>query len=424
MKRLCQFFILCAGLSLGGSGLLSAPAQHKHNDPVAQLQQRLERGEAQLEYAEPGGWLQSVLRALRVPVSSQGLVFSRTSLQSQHISPSNPRAIYFNDQVYIGWIRGAEMIELSAADPDLGGVFYTLEQKPSATPKFVRHESCMRCHGTGNTRFIPGHLVRSVFTEAGGNGLAGFSSFVTDHASPFRERWGGWYVTSARNEERHLGNTFFTEADDPDLLTGNNLISLDKKVDLRGYASPHSDIVALMTLAHQTQMQNLFVWLGYETAMALREQEEISQTTKQPKGHLASVVEHRIQFAVDETLRYLLFTDEAKLRSPIRGTSDFAQEFAAQGLRDRQGRSLRDLDLQERLFRYPCSYLIYSEAFDHIPQPALGLLYRKLWLALTGQAQEKAFRLAEADRRAILEILIETKKNLPDYFRSQISSSN
>ncbi|HWQ35822.1 MAG TPA: hypothetical protein VNQ79_23470 [Blastocatellia bacterium] len=428
MKRLCSLCILFLGSLAGltifqpGAGTF-AQAEATGGDAVARLQQRMERGEVQLEYAGPGGWLQSVLRQLRVPVSSQTLVFSKTSLQSVHISPANPRAIYFNDEVYVGWIRGAELLEVSAVDPKLGAIFYTLTQQPAARPAFVRNDTCMRCHGSASTRFIPGHLVRSVFAEPGGTLNPEMGSYVTDHTSRFRERWGGWYVTGTHGEERHLGNMFFSGDADPDNpagLTGGNLTSLDKRVDLRGYASPHSDIVALMVLAHQTQMQNLIVRLGYETQMALREEAEAGRA----KGSPGERLPRRIQIAADELLRYMLFADEAGFSSPIAGTAGFAAEFAAAGPRDSRGRSLRDFDLERRLFRYPCSYLILSEAFDQIPQPALDYLYQRLWLVLTGQAQEKEFAaIPAADRRAVLEILCETKKNLPAYFRAALTKS-
>jgi hypothetical protein len=66
-------------------------------------------------------------------------------------------------------------------------------------------------------------------------------------------------------------------------------------------------------------------------------------------------------------LRSMLFSDEARLEAPMRGTSTFASEFAATGPRDSAGRSLKDLDLNHRLFRYPCSFLIYSDAFNALP---------------------------------------------------------
>lgn len=426
MKRICllSIFIIC--LLSGGYEIFFSPvsaqqsaAAFTRNDAVAKLQQRLERGELKLEYTEPQGYLQSVLKLLDVPVSSQTLVFSKTSLQSNHISPSNPRAIYFNDHVYVGWIRGAELIEITAFDPKLGADLYILEQKKSDAPRFENGQGCFGCHLSGNTRFVTGPLMRSVYTASNGSGFGELRSYITDHSSPFAERWGGWYVTGTHGAMTHLGNMFFsgeTKLDDPEALTGGNLTSLDKKVDLKNYLSSHSDIVALMTMSHQTQGQNLIVWLGQETQMALREQESRGSVKTNFDAWPVNN-KFRVTYAVDELLKYLLFIDETKLDSPITGTSNFAQEFSALGIKDKQGRSLRDFDLTRRLFRYPCSYLIYTEAFDGIPQPALSIFYRKLYRILTDREKDAAFAsLKSEDRRAILEILTETKKNLPDYF--------
>ncbi len=391
------------------------------NDAVARLQQRLERGEVKLEYSETDGYLSSVLKLLNVPVSSQGLVFSKTSFQLFRISPKNPRALYFNDDVYVGFVRGGDFVELSTADPTLGGVFYMLEQTKTDKPRFVRNNECLQCHASGTTRNVPGHIVRSVFPDERGYPIAQLGSRVIGHTNPLKERWGGWFVTGTHGKEQHLGNQLFSERDQLeklDLGLGANITSLDKKVNLVGYPTAHSDIVALMVLEHQTQMHNLLTRLQYETRLALHHNAAMNEALQRPKDELSDSTKRRINNAVDEALKYLLFVEEAKFTAPIAGTSNFTSEFAAQGSKDKQGRSLRDFDLQQRMFRYPCSYLIYSESFDALPKPALDLLYRKLWLVLTGQAQDKAFAsLSSADRKAVLEILRATKKNLPAYFQ-------
>lgn len=390
------------------------------NDPVARLQRKIDSGEVKLEYAENGGYLQSVLKHLGVPVSSQGLVFSKTSFQLHRIAPQNPRAIYFNDDVYVGWVRGGDVLELASVDPNIGGVFYMLEQNKNARPRFVRNDECLQCHAANNTKGVPGFVVRSVYPDERGYPLAPLGSRVIDHASALKDRWGGWYVTGTHGNERHLGNQLFDEKQNPDSLDlnpGANVTSLEKKADLSGYASPHSDIVALMVLEHETQMHNLITKLNYETRLALHYQEALNRALEQPNGEWSESTKRRIHGAADELLKYLLLTGEVRFQSPIKGTSSYAQDFAARGPRDKQGRSLRDLDLQQRLFKYPCSFLIYSEAFDALPKPALDYLYRRLYLVLTGQAKEKEFaNLSAGDRRAALEILRETKRNLPDYF--------
>ncbi|MBL8203452.1 MAG: hypothetical protein JNM09_04425 [Blastocatellia bacterium] len=391
------------------------------NDAVAHLQQRLDRGEVRLEYSETDGYLGSVLKLLRVPVSSQGLVFSKTSFQLFRISPKNPRAIYFNDDVYVGFVRGGDFVELSTADPKLGGVFYMLEQTKTDKPRFVRNNECLQCHASGTTRNVPGHIVRSVFPDERGYPIAQLGSRVIGHTNPLKERWGGWFVTGTHGKEQHLGNQLFSERDHLeklDLTLGANVTNLEKKVNLVGYPSAHSDIVALMVLEHQTQMHNLLTRLQYETKLALHHNAAMNEALQRPKDEVSDSTKRRINNAADEVLKYLLFVEETKLTAPIAGTSKFTSDFSAQGVKDKQGRSLRDFDLQQRMFRYPCSYLIYSEAFDALPPLALEVLYRKLWLVLTGQAQGKEFAgISLADRKAVLEILRSTKKNLPAYFR-------
>ncbi len=398
--------------------------QAEPTDAIAALQERLGKGEVKLEYSEDGGgYLQSVLKLLHVPISSQGLVFSKTSLQLFRISPSNPRAIYFNDDVYVGWVRSGQVIEVSTVDPQLGAVFYTLDQEANTNPKFVRRAECLQCHSSRNTKDVPGHIVRSVFPDESGYGIAPMGSHVTDHSSPLKERWGGWYVTGSHGTVRHLGNLIFNPRDKPDQIErtdGLNLLSLTKKVNLKGYASTNSDIVALMTLEHQTQMHNLIARLNYETRIALQQQAAINEALKISNDELRDSTRRRIENAGNELLKYLLFVDEAKLNAQIKGTSNFAQEFSARGIKDKKGRSLRDFDLQQRIFKYPCSYLIYSEAFDALPPVALEYVYRKLWLILSGQDADKTFAaLPATDRQAILEILRDTKQSLPTYFQAK-----
>jgi hypothetical protein len=391
------------------------------NDAIARLQRRINSGELKLQHSDKTGYLESALKALNVPVSSQGLVFSKTSFQLHRINPNNPRAIYFNDEVYVGWVRGGDLLELAAVDPDLGGVFYMLEQTKTDKPRFIRNDECLQCHTSNATQNVPGFVVRSVYPDERGYPIAPLGSHITNHASPLVQRWGGWYVTGTHGEARHAGNILFSETSNPEKpeqLTGTNLASLGKKFTPYGYLSAYSDIVALLVLEHQTQMHNLITRLNYETRLALHHQKIMDEALQRAGDELSDSTRRRIERAADEALRYMLFVGEARWPSPISGTTAFAKEFAATGPRDKQGRSLRDLDLRQKLFRYPCSYLIYSEAFDALPEPALDHLYKQLWLALTGQTKDKELlAIAPEDRKAILEILRQTKTNLPAYFQ-------
>jgi hypothetical protein len=363
-----------------------------------------------------------MLRLLNVPVSSQVLVFSKTSFQASRISPRTPRALYFNDGVSVGWVKGGDVLELAAVDPRQGVDFYTLDQEKAAQPRIQRRGECLQCHASGGTLGVPGLVVRSVYPEPSGMPLFHAGSFVTDHRSPLKQRWGGWYVTGTHGLQTHMGNVFVEDRDKPDQLDtskGTNVTDLSRHFDTGGYLAPHSDIVALMVLEHQTRMTNLIIRTSYETRMALHDQRAINQALGEPPDRLSESSQRRIRNATETLLKYLLFADEAKLTEPVKGTSNFATEFAQQGPRDKAGRSLRELDLERRLLRYPCSWLIHSEAFDGLPQEAKTEIHRRLWEVLSGQDQSKAFaHLTAADRRAILEILRDTEPEVASEWTS------
>jgi hypothetical protein len=334
------------------------------------------------------------------------LVFSKTSLQRERISPHTPRALYFADDVYIGFIPGAPIMEISSVDPKLGGVFYTLDQKKVERPKFVRNDQCLECHASAKSMGVPGHLVRSFATDESGVVDLSSGTSQVNHRTPLAERWGGWYVTGQHGQETHRGNligaaAFARQLKEPNYL--GNITDLSRFFDLARYLTPRSDIVALMVLEHQTHMHNFITRLNYEATLAL-----------QQYGHI------RYQKnTVNAFLRYLLFTEEVRLKSPLAGTPEFVKAFAAQGSRDRQGRSLREFDLQTRLFKYPCSYLIYSDAFDGLPKPMKEHLYTRLREILTGANVGADFQAIPAQtRQAILEILTDTKPDLAEFWKN------
>lgn len=389
------------------------------NDAATLLQKRLETGEVKLNFDPQFGYVPALLRQLKVPVSSQVLVFSKTSFQSPRISPRAPRALYFNDQVAIGYVRGGEVLEVSALDPRQGVVFYTLDQEKSSRPQLVRREECLQCHVSPGTLGVPGEVVRSVHTDGSGMPVFQAGTFVTDHRSPLSERWGGWYVTGTHGAAMHMGNVTAEDKETGklDVSKGANVTDLKWKFDTGAYLSPHSDIVSLMVLEHQSRMTNLITRVGWEARMAIYSQAGMNQALHEPADTISESTRRRIDTASEELVQYMLFADEAPLESEIRGTSGFAAEFAKQGPRDRQGRSLRDFDMKRRMFRYPCSYLIYSEAFDAMPEIAKERIYRRLWDVLTGKDKSPKYaRLSDADRKAILQILLETKKSLPNYW--------
>ena len=375
------------------------------SNAVSQLQESINRGETKLSFDDRLGYLPALLKVLGIPASSQMLVFSKTSFQRERISPGTPRALYFNDQVYVGFIPGAPLMEISTADPKLGGVFYTLDQSRVDRPRLVRTDQCLECHASAKSMGVPGHLVRSFMTDE--EGVADLNSGISqvNDRTPLAERWGGWYVSGTHGKQIHRGNlvgkaAFERQEKEPNYV--GNRMDLRPFLDVSRYLSPHSDIVALMVLEHQTHMHNFITRLGYEATLAVHQY-----------GHV-----NYLKSATEAFLRYLLFTEEAALTEPVAGASDFSREFAAQGPRDRAGRSLREFDLRTRLFKYPCSYLIYSDGFDRLPDKMKERLYHRLWEILSGSDSGPDFqRLLPATRRAILEILVDTKPGLPAYWK-------
>lgn len=385
-----------------------AYATHPVHDPVAALNGLIEAGGGALTFEPQTGYLRSVLRALQVPESSQMLVLSRTGVQRLFTSPANPRALYYNDTVAVGYIRGSPFLELIAHDPEQGAVFYTLTQRATERPTFSRQTACLTCHVAATTLEVPGFMTRSLRVATDGNLKLRLGSYHVDHRTPVAERWGGWFVTGTHGRMRHLGNVVTSSTDEIiSLVPGGplNARTLDGAVDLSGYLNGHSDVVALAVFDHQTRALNLLTRVAWEARVAAHEGRP-------------GVTAPGLAGLINELVDYLLFVDEAPLDGGLRGGSGFTEWFSAQGGRDRRGRSLHELDLRTRLMRYPCSFTIYSPAFDALPQDARDAVYRRLGAVLSGaDVSPRYARLSPADRRAVTDILRETRpesaKHLP-----------
>lgn len=388
------------------------------SDPVADLQARIEAGTAKLAYEPNQGFLRSVLRELKVPASSQMLVFSKTSLQTAFISSRTPRAIYFNDQVYVGWIKNAPNIEIASIDPKRGPMFYTLANEPGPRASFARQtDECLQCHEGMMTKHVPGLAFRSVYAGADGMPRLASGSFVTSYTSPFKERWGGWYVTGTHGSQRHMGNAFATGDERNSVLnldSGANVTSLRPKFDVGSMLTPHSDIVALMVAEHQMEIQNLITKAGFLTRNALRDEAIFAPKGLLPGTHLDST-DSRIDHACEPLIKAMLCIDEPKLTALVTGTSSFAADYGASAPKDGQGRSLSQLDLKTRLLRYPCSAMIYSAAFKGLPADARAQIYHRLAEVLTGKGGTPGYtQLAAEDCQAVREILGDT---IPEFAR-------
>ena len=365
------------------------------NTAIDELNRKLEEGAVSLPFDSTSGYLRPTLAALRVPIESQMLVYTQTSMQAPKISRENPRAIYFTDNVAVAWVRGGSVLEAWAQDPRQGTIFYTLDQEPSRSPRFGRRLDCVTCHLTWETLAVPGPTVLTTFPRKTDRDYA--DGHAVDHRSDIAERWGGWYVTGRHAPPKHMGNLpLFLSTPVPETAIAR--ASVEGAFDLAGYPTPYSDIVALMVFEHQTRMMNLMTRAGWESRVAASRRGDPSAAAA------------RVRNAVHDLVDYMLFVDEAPLAARIEGSSGFAERFSAVGPRDGKGRSLRDLQLETRLMRYPLSYEIYSPAFDALPGDVKDGVCQRLHDVLSGKDADRKFaHLTPAMRQAIVEILRETK---------------
>lgn len=388
-------------------------------DPVAKLLRDLESNQTHLKSKTARGYLSSVLQALDVPVASQTLVFSKTSLQKHLISPRNPRAVYFNDDVYVAWVPEGPMIEIASVDPLLGTVFYVVDQAGGRHPGEIRRENnrCLFCHASSDTGRIPGLLMHSVYTDPDGKRVFSADAIPPDSAGPLQGRWAGWFVSGRHGRQRHLGNLMINAGqrvtvDDTDASA--NVVDLSKWFDIEKYPTPHSDIVALLVLRHQVTVHNVLIDANHQARVRLyRDAEEVQLSNEKARKAAAKQTAEFIDAVAEQVVDGLLMVGEAEFSDSIKGTSDFASQFVSRGPADSQGRSLRELDLAKSLFKYPCSYLIYTESFDALPKSLMKRIKKRLLAVLESKDTRGKYAHLTADKKtAILEILTATKKEL------------
>jgi hypothetical protein len=376
------------------------------SDPITKIQARIDSGDLKLNFDADHGYLPALLEELRIPRTSQSLVFSKTSLQLFLIAPDNPRAIYFNDDVYIGSVQASPILEVASMDPKLGAIFYTLPQKKAEKPQFQREFlACLLCHDTPITNEVPGLMALSVLTDRDGNVIPAAGTAAMTDRTPFKERFGGWYVTGTHGTQQHWGNLTASATKETigdakayvrrlNLQPGANVLDLKPRFNTEPYLTPNADIVALMVLTHQTRLHNVITRTRFDVDAAGDDPE-------------------RIRTAVEPLVRNMFFVWEAGLDAPVAGNTSFAKDFAAIGPRDEKGRSLRDLDLNKRLFRYPLSYLVYSDQFKALQDVARRQFFKRAAEILSSSTPERDFsHLSDADRTAIAEILTDT---VPEY---------
>lgn len=366
-------------------------------DRFTRLKADLESGKIPLDTTGEVPFLRSLLRALNVPESSQMLVFSATSLQQAIISPRNPRALYFNEEFYVGYVPGGK-VEVISIDPALGGIYYMFPfPRDGRALRIERSGKCMNCHVNEDTRNVPGLVVKSVIAGPNGGSLMAFRKEQSGHGVPYTERFGGWYVTGTHGITGHWGN-----------VSGDyNAGQLEKipqdpatGFDPSRYPLPTSDILPQLIHEHQAGFDNRVIEAVYQTRELL---------AANPKSTAA-----RLDKIAQELTRYILFADEAPLPAPVEGDPAFKAAF----LRNRRvvadTASLKDLDLKTRLFTHRCSYMIYTPLFQNLDPTLKQRIYRRMAAALdTARPDPEYAYLSAPEKQGIRTILRATLTDLP-----------
>lgn len=370
-------------------------------DRFTQAMQSLEK-DPRLDRSGETAFLVSFLKILGVPVSSQMLVFSTTSLQLRLISPANPRAIYFSDDIYVGYIPGGR-IEIVGLDPELGAVFYIFDIPRDQSPiRYERSERCMNCHVNEDTGNVPGLVIKSVVPGPGGGSLDSFRHLQSGHGIPFAERFGGWYVTGRHGITNHWGNVI------GHYVNGEITREMNPpgvNFSWAKYPVATSDILPHLLHEHQAGFVNRAVEAGYRARTALFVSD----------GKLTAAQAAEMDAQARILTRYLLFADEVPL--PTGGVEPDAA-YRADFLSDRRvtkdDLSLKDLDLNTRLFKFRCSYMIYSTTFQGLPTELKTRVYQQLRKALASTSANAEFSyLPVSERQAIRGILKATLPDLP-----------
>lgn len=347
-------------------------------------------------------FLTSFLKILEVPVSSQMLVFSHTSLQLRFISTSNPRAVYFNEDVYIGYIPGGR-IEVVALDPELGGIFYIFDiPREQAAIRYERSNRCMNCHVTDDTGYLPGLVVKSVVPAPTGGSLEAFRLLQSGHGIPFSERFGGWHVTGENGITNHWGNVIGRYVRGEIQRIPN---PPGERFSFAKYPVATSDILAHLLHEHQVGFVNRVVEASYRARTA----EFISN------GRLSPAQSAELDEQARIVVRYLLFADEVPLPAGgVKADTTYRAEFLRNRRATADGLSLKDLELNTRLFQHRCSYMIYSPVFEGLPAVIKSRVYGQLKAALAeGRSSPEFAYLPASERKAIRHILQATLKDLP-----------
>lgn len=423
-----------AQFSTGDEYVINGYHEPAVDNPIAQLEQAMQSGQVTLPYRENGrGMLDALLKALNIDPASQLLVYSPTSLQHKLISPEKPRALFFNKNTYIGFVQNSDIVEVTTIDDDKGIVFYTFDNVPEDSKGFERSDqTCLVCHDTQGTMGggVPMLMALSSVYSKRNVPLKNYSGIgnIVDQ-SPVADRWGGWYVTGRHGLQPHLGNIFLDDASQLENLDDFRIWNLETLRDT-GYMDPEpypadtSDIVALMVLEHQVTIQNQITYVKFKAPAVLKRRGIASVENIDTWAELPEEAQGALQRMLDKLVALLVFMDAADLQSRISGTPAYTEAFLSRGVGDSQGRSLRELDLGKRLFRYPLSYLVYTDDFNSLQPYALDYVLQQLAAYLSGDITLPGrSQFTDAERQAALEILTETLPAFRPYMTARTTAA-
>lgn len=396
-----------------------------HHNPAARLQESLIRGDVALDYGSQRGYLESLLQALEIDPSSQTLVFSPTSLQRELIGPTTPRALYFNDTTYVGFVQNSTIVEVVTLDDQLGLVFYTFDNAPETTVYFKRQDqTCLVCHDTQGSLAggVPMLIALSAVRSVDNAQLKNFSGIGNvEDSTPIEDRWGGWYVTGRHGLQPHLGNILLEDSEQLERLDDYRTWNVDTLageglLDTSRYVRDTSDIVALLVLEHQLTVLNQMIYVRLKAPATLKRRGVEDAVDAASWDALPEMAQQTLSRMLDKLVRQMVMADYATISSRISGNPDYERWFRAQGPKDPAGRSLREFDLSKTLFAYPLSYLVYSSAFDALPAYARDYVYERLAAYLSGRESfDWNSDYSRDAKRAALEILAATKPEFAPY---------
>ena len=407
MRLPVALVLLIQPMLMAGPIYESEPINYYDAPLIDEVAEFFENGAEGWEYKGQSGFLADFLDTFDIPRESQVLVYSKTSFQIGKIRPENPRAIYFNKDIYVGWVPGGDFLEVSASSPTTGNNFYSISGRGNKPELLHETHRCLRCHGGSFTRDIPAPLVRSVFPDHEGQPIFQAGTTVVDHTTPLADRHGGWFLTGSNDTNR--GNLVFQEtergADEGRVFDMADIRDID-------YLGEGSDVVAMLILEHQSELHRLLAHLSLQTQTALYSQRKFDELLGRTE-RLSESTKRQIKSVGDKVLRYMFFKDEAELPRISIKNSPYAQYFDGNGPKDSEGRSFYDLRLAGRMFEYPFSYMVYSDAFQNLPPEALEYLTAELQNILDPDSEYEGYEhLARDEKVVIRQILEETTELL------------